>query len=302
MELLRERGDSRNLNEFFKIPPSYRVKKTESFLEKALHRKKKYTDPLVEITDKVGARFVVLLGSEIPVVVDAIHACDVWTSTKDRDYVVTRQESPSLFDYESVHFTLRSNGCISIEGMEIPGDLACEVQVRTLLQHAYAELSHDRVYKPDVSVPDDVRRQVARGSALLETTDEVFEQVSSKLAKALSTRNELHRAAVIASEKAGVTMSSRDPKLTFSLIDAFAAMFEGANQETLSEFVARRDWLADRMKKRSRDGMLFEHPAGVLAYWLVDQFEHDAIPKWPFRSDLLESIFSDLSISIHGDA
>ncbi|MCC2018497.1 hypothetical protein QM121_09360 [Enterobacter hormaechei] len=52
--------------------------------------------------------------------------------------------------------------------------ICCEVQVRTLLQHAYAELVHDSVYKPVGIVPKSAERHIARSMALMETTDDLF--------------------------------------------------------------------------------------------------------------------------------
>jgi ppGpp synthetase/RelA/SpoT-type nucleotidyltranferase len=57
-----------NHEDFLKIPPKVRVKDEQSFLEKAFHRfGKNYSNPLVEITDQVGIRFVVLLESSITI-------------------------------------------------------------------------------------------------------------------------------------------------------------------------------------------------------------------------------------------
>ena len=57
-------GSNIAVSKFLQIPPKPRVKETDSFLEKALVRKRK-TDPLSEITDQVGIRFVVRLLEDI---------------------------------------------------------------------------------------------------------------------------------------------------------------------------------------------------------------------------------------------
>lgn len=51
-----------------------------------------------------------------------------------------------------------------------------EVQVRTMLQHAYAEVTHDRLYKNDFKVPDIWDRKVKRVAASLEEADDDFAQ------------------------------------------------------------------------------------------------------------------------------
>ena len=66
-ELSKELGDGIALQNFLKILPIPRVKSVDSFLEKALVRKPK-ADPINEITDQVGIRYVVLLQSEVEII------------------------------------------------------------------------------------------------------------------------------------------------------------------------------------------------------------------------------------------
>src|SRR5690606_11585815 len=132
----------------FKIDPSYRVKSPESVIEKLA--RKKYTNPHQEMTDLVGARFVVLLRSDIAVVDRAIINRSCWSVSKDRDYINEALSDPSVFDYQSMHYLVRNLEDRTIEGVHVPDGLTCEVQVRSLLQHAYAELVHDDIYKTDV--------------------------------------------------------------------------------------------------------------------------------------------------------
>ena len=60
---------------FLRIPPKPRTKGEVSFLEKAFYRKA-YVDPYVEVTDKVGVRFVVLVASQIQMVEKALLSID----------------------------------------------------------------------------------------------------------------------------------------------------------------------------------------------------------------------------------
>lgn len=54
-------------------------------------------------------------------------------------------------------------------------DLVLEIQVRTVLQHAWAAISHKLDYKSQAEVPDRSRRKLFRVAALLETGDDLFE-------------------------------------------------------------------------------------------------------------------------------
>lgn len=49
-----------------------------------------------------------------------------------------------------------------IGGMTVTAGTPCEVQVRTLLQQAHSELTHDTIYKPRVVQTPDMHRAAAR--------------------------------------------------------------------------------------------------------------------------------------------
>jgi hypothetical protein len=68
---------------FFKVKPGYRVKDKQSALDK--QKLKQYTDPKEQMTDLVGARFVVLLKLDLEVVEKALIEYPEWTRSKDRD-------------------------------------------------------------------------------------------------------------------------------------------------------------------------------------------------------------------------
>lgn len=58
--------------------------------------------------------------------------------------------------------------------------LKAEIQVRTILAHAWAELSHKLVYKKKEDVPEELVRDLNRASAALEELDEKFELLSQR--------------------------------------------------------------------------------------------------------------------------
>ncbi|TFF99265.1 MAG: hypothetical protein EU541_05365 [Promethearchaeota archaeon] len=64
------------------------------------------------------------------------------------------------------------------EGMET---LYSEIQVRTLLQHAWSEIAHDRIYKSEFPIPDNIQRTFNRVSAILENTDAGFQEMIDNL-------------------------------------------------------------------------------------------------------------------------
>lgn len=56
-----------------------------------------------------------------------------------------------------------------------------EIQIRTILQHAWAEIDHDRNYKSASELPIDLQREFSRLSANLESVDVDFQQLVDKV-------------------------------------------------------------------------------------------------------------------------
>jgi hypothetical protein len=72
-------------------------------------------------------------------------------------------------------------------------DLKAEIQVRSVLQHAWAEIEHDLGYKTALGVPRDVRRSFSRLAGLLELADKEFVSIRETIeeyVKALPERLE----------------------------------------------------------------------------------------------------------------
>jgi putative GTP pyrophosphokinase len=185
-------GSEKEVEKFLKIPPTPRVKEIDSLIAKVY--KKKSPNPFKEITDLVGVRFVVLKLEDVKKVGDIVENYP-WDWSKDKDHDKDKLNNPDFFAYQSDHYVVETLTEFEHKGMKIPSGWTCEIQIRTLLQHAYAEMAHDTDYKPSIKLPDDdqkkVRRSLAKGSALIETTDEVFMEISQRLTKYTRSLDEL---------------------------------------------------------------------------------------------------------------
>jgi putative GTP pyrophosphokinase len=68
-------------------------------------------------------------------------------------------------------------------------DCKVEIQIRSISQHAWAEIEHDLGYKSETAIPRDIRRRFSRLAGLLEIADREFEGIQDELA----SRNALIR-------------------------------------------------------------------------------------------------------------
>ena len=149
-----------------------RTKGVESFLEKATKSDGrggfKYADPAGQLTDFVGARVLVPLSADVAPVARLVQRLYVVEEMSD-------QRADSLLDvpgYQSLHFLVRFRD----EDREALGvsDRPVELQVRSILQHAWASLQHDLMYKGERAPTDSVRRRLIALAGLLELADHEF--------------------------------------------------------------------------------------------------------------------------------
>ncbi len=81
------------------------------------------------------------------------------------------------FGYESVHFLLAIPEEFKV-GLVLPKDLVFEIQLRTILQDAWAEVEHEIIYKAEFSPFDlPLRRKLASINASLSLADIIFQEI-----------------------------------------------------------------------------------------------------------------------------
>ena len=83
--------------------------------------------------------------------------------TKDIDQEI--EDKPNIFDYQSSHIVVRPLESDNNFSTELINSLTCEIQIRTLLQHAFAEVSHDSTYKGPYKNDKEILRRLAKAMA-----------------------------------------------------------------------------------------------------------------------------------------
>lgn len=279
-----------------KIPAVPRVKEIGSAIGKVA--RKGYTNPITQMTDLVGVRFVVLLSEQIDLIGKVIRQEPSWSAEISKDYQDEIEQNPKIFDYQSQHFEIRPKTNFYIDGCVITTDMCCEVQVRTLLQHAYAELVHDSIYKPVGPVPPKAERQVAKSMALMETTDELFCNTMRLLTDANQPRNQLlEDLTSIYREKIGGQFLKADDKTNYAVLDEYRDVFRDGLSADISFFIERKKYIPSQTIKRVPANPFYAQPILLFVYWIVSEMDPDEVKRrWPLPGYLreLDMIFSDL--------
>ncbi len=157
-----------------------RTKSVESFVEKI--KRKDYSNPLEEITDLVGIRIITYYKEDVDKIGEIIKKeFEVdWGNSIDKAQTL----DPDRFGYLSVHYVVSlSSSRKELTEWKDFKNIKAEIQVRTVLQHAWAAIDHKLRYKTAKEVPKNLRRQLFRLSALLELADEEFSSLRERIEK-----------------------------------------------------------------------------------------------------------------------
>ena len=135
-----------------------------------------YPEPLRDITDQIGLRVITYVHSDVAAVADLL--ADQLDVLDDRD-LGQETAGEGRFGYASRHLQVAAEG-------DDDGALAgrsASVQVRTVLQHAWAEFEHDIRYKGTVPAEhaSELDRRFTLAAGLLELADREFSEIRDRL-------------------------------------------------------------------------------------------------------------------------
>lgn len=173
-----------------------RVKSFNSYYKKVLRQRPKEaaesqnSKNLICLTDMMGIRIICTFLEDIKEVQEQI------SSVFDVKEIEVKGANQSFreFGYESVHVLVAiPEDCKPSKmpkGMKIPNDLVCEIQIRTILQDAWAEVEHELIYKTEFTPFDmPLRRKLASMNASLSLADIIFQEIRDYQKKLQSEMN-----------------------------------------------------------------------------------------------------------------
>lgn len=286
-----------NKTDYLKIPISTRVKKLDSLIEKTLYRKK-YANPLIDISDIVGIRIVVLTYDELKSICDILNEIFDGNIKIDRNYNDERSINPYLFDYQSIHFVLKFENLV-IDNIDI-SDISCEIQVRTILQHAYAELTHDLIYKSDLKINQETKRKASRSMALIESTDCLFIETKHEVENLHKEKNQLVSLTEEYSVKYGFNIQNND-KLNTLIYENIHELISKVNQEKIEEYFILKEHILKEQAKLLLivNKLLFKQSLILLIFYFIDLGKVSWLKEnWLLDDSILNTILINLGHSI----
>lgn len=290
-----------SLVENIQIPAKYRIKDDNSFRSKAFYRDKKYENPILEITDKVGTRLVFLFPQSVKKMSDFIESQNgiKWiVKEKSQDTMKIRLKHPEVFSYQSDHFILMP--CDGYESSKDINVLTCEVQVRTLLQHAYSEVSHALFYKQNKDQDKKALRMLAASMAFLEESDSKFEKILAMNVPMNDNRISLR--VLVCNEFAKLDENYNEQKFDREVWDLFIQLLDDTkvNQALteFSEFLSdKADILKEGISDYQKDIFLFCQPILLLATYSFVTWQTFTRVNWPYGYSSLSYIVKMLGYS-----
>ncbi len=162
----------------YTTPITARAKEPSSFGIKATVGRK-YERPLEQITDKAGARVTVFYERDVEPAVDVVKRTFQCVN-------VDRKLEALAYDqngYLGTHLDVQLRDAQVAETRAELAGRTFEVQVRTMAQSAWAEVSHAQLYKPPADVPATLKRRIYRLVALVELFDSEVESFRAEAAR-----------------------------------------------------------------------------------------------------------------------
>jgi len=159
-----------------------RIKSRSSLIRKAQKFRWTFSQSVSKAQDLVGLRLVCHNLQDVRRVADLLEL-----SLKTSDIKVRRDDyttEPRQSGYRAIHLIFR----LLVRMGRDEAKLGCEIQIRSLLQDSWAELSRADVYAGEAAVPKSIERRMLALSKLLSRADEMADKIRVDLAKPLRGR------------------------------------------------------------------------------------------------------------------
>ena len=153
--------------------------KTISSLEQKISRPDRDYADLFSVTDLIGFRFITYSEDVIEPVAKIIE--NLFEIDFENSVNKLRSEDHTKFGYRSLHYVCVAPDALLSAAGAAGRRLRFEIQIRTNLQHTWAEFEHDLGYKISGELPGKFRRRFSQIASLLELADRELVAVRAEI-------------------------------------------------------------------------------------------------------------------------
>ncbi len=274
-----------------------RTKSVASFAGKAsrmVDGSPAFFDPLRQITDQIGVRVITYVHRDVEAVADLL--ADQLTVLDDRD-MGQETAREGRFGYSSRHVLVALDHDRAAAAAHGPThdrtamhDRTASVQVRTVLQHAWAEFEHEIRYKgtvPEEHAPD-LDRRFTLAAGLLELADREFSTIRDRLQSSMTGQ--------------GPEADATDPRISAQDLAGFlAGQFAGAGWSRTDHYA----WVSGLLLElgiTSLDelgGLLSSVDSAAISARMAYRYPPGAVRR---LDDALLAVFGDRYLDLHGNS
>ena len=273
--------------------PTYksRVKSFESYYRKVLRLKQNEmvdTNSLIYLTDMMGIRMICAFLEDINLAVEQLKEI---FEVKEVE-IKGAEKKFSEFGYESVHVLIRiPEKCMpKFEGKfknlkKVSDEIVCEIQIRTILQDAWAEVEHELIYKTEFN-PFDIplRRKLASLNASLTLADITLQEIrdyQNKLQGELEERrNSFYELAddllneKIEKKKSKDEISRITPFVQGTIDDLLLRAIHSHNEGNLEEAVVIYSKILDSVSENDKNVIAVIRKHRGMAYFSMNDYKN----------------------------
>jgi putative GTP pyrophosphokinase len=157
----------------------FRVKSEESIQRKLLLKPDRY-GRLEELHDLLGIRVTTYFLNDVKKAAEAVES--EFMVDKANSVNKLAAAAPDRFGYAAIHYVAElGESRTGLPEYSAFAGQVFELQVRSILQHAWAEMQHDLGYKQEPAIPSAMIRRYSRLAGLLEIADDEFQRLQNEL-------------------------------------------------------------------------------------------------------------------------
>ena len=216
-----------------------------------------------------------------------------------------RLNNPDYFAYQSDHFVIRTQSEFEHKGVHDirPG---CPARFKFgpfCSTHTQKWLTVAPINLPSNFPEEDqrhVNRSLAKGSALIEITDDVFREIKTKLRDynesieaLLKTASEIYQE---------ITGEPTNPMTTLGglVADTYREILKNIEPEQLRDWAKNRPGLGSSLCEKRQEFVFYRDSIVILLGLLIAEHESEIPGRWPVDSEYLEDFYTTLGISTSG--